>query len=149
LPVADIHTMTALIHTNIAPQRFNSFILGIFAAIALLLAAAGIGGVLAYTVHQRTREIGVRMALGAQRGDVGRLVLLDGMKLAGVGVAIGAAVSLLAAHWLASQLYQVTPHDPVAFAAGLAILFIIALAACWVPARRATSIDPMQALRSE
>ncbi len=149
LPVTDIRTMTALVHTDVAPQRFNSFLLGIFAAIALLLAAAGIGGVLAYTVHQRRREIGVRMALGAQRGDVSRMVLLKGMKLACAGVALGAVVSLLAAHWLASQLYQVTPHDPATFAAGLTILFVIALAAAWIPARRAASIDPMQALKSE
>ncbi len=149
LPVTDTHTMTEMVHMDVAPQRFNSFILGIFALIALLLAAAGIGGVLAYTVHQRTREIGVRMALGAERGDVSRLVLLEGMKLALTGVAIGALVSLLASHWLASQLYEVTPHDPVTFAAGLAILFVIALAACWLPARRAASVDPMQALRSE
>lgn len=149
LPVTDIHTMTQLIHMDIAPQRFNSFILGIFAAIALLLAAAGIGGVLAYTVHQRTREIGVRMALGAERGDVSRLVLRDGMKLALAGVAIGFVVSLVTARLLISQLYQVKPHDPETFAAGIAVLLVIALAACWLPARHAASIDPMRALRME
>jgi putative ABC transport system permease protein len=149
LPITDIHTMTSLLHTDVAPQRFNSFILGAFAAIALLLAAAGIGGVLAYTVHQRTREIGVRMALGAQRGDVSRLVLLEGMKLALTGVLLGSIASLLAAHWLASLLYQVSVHDPITFAAGTAVLFAIALVACWIPARRAASVDPMHALRSE
>jgi ABC-type antimicrobial peptide transport system permease subunit len=117
--------------------------------IALLLAAAGIGGVLAYTVHQRTREIGVRMALGAERSDVSRLVLRDGMKLAFTGVVFGAVVSLLTAGLLASQLYQVSPRDPAAFAAAIAILLVIALLACWLPARRAASVDPMHALRSE
>ena len=149
LPVTDIHTMTQLVDTSVAPQRFNSFLLGIFAMIALLLAAAGIGGVLAYTVRQRTREIGVRMALGAHRSDVSRLVLLEGLKLACTGVVVGAFLSILTAHWLSSQLYQVSPSDPATFIAGLAILFCIALVACWLPARRAASVDPMQALRSE
>lgn len=149
LPVTDIRTMTQIIHSDIAPQRFNSFILGIFATIALLLAAAGIGGVLAYTVHQRTREIGVRMALGAKRGDVSRLVLRDGLKLALTGIAIGFVLSLLTARLLASQLYQVSPHDPETLIAGIVTLFIIALVACWLPARRAASVDPMHALRSE
>ncbi len=149
LPVTDIHTMTEMVDTDVAPQRFNSFVLGIFAAIALLLAAAGIGGVLAYTVRQRTREIGVRMALGAQRNAVSRLVLMEGLKLASSGVFLGAVVSVIATHWLASQLYQVSPSDPVTFIAGLAILFLIALVACWIPARRAASVDPIQALRSE
>lgn len=149
LPVTDIHTMTQAVHMDVAPERFNSFLLGIFAAIALLLAAAGIGGVLAYTVHQRTREIGVRMALGAQRGDVSRLVMLEGMKLACIGALLGCVVSLGATHWLASQLYQVTPYDPETFFTGGALLFVIALAACWIPARRAASVDPMEALRAE
>ena len=149
LPVTDIHTMTQIVHSSVAPQRFNSFILGIFALIALLLAAAGIGGVLAYTVRQRTREIGVRMALGAHRNDVSRLILREGLRLAFTGMMLGAVVSVLTAHWLASQLYQVSPFDPLTFLAGLAILFCIALVACWLPARRAASVDPMQALRSE
>ena len=149
LPITDVHTMTSLIHTDVAPQRFNSFILGVFAAIALLLAAAGIGGVLASTVHQRTREIGVRMALGARRSAVGRLVLFDGMRLALTGVLAGAFASLLVAHWMRSQLYQVSAHDPETLAAGTAALFLIALVACWLPARRAASIDPINALRSE
>lgn len=149
LPVTDIHTMSQVIHTDIAPQRFNSFILGIFAAIALLLAAAGIGGVLAYTVHQRTREIGVRMALGAERGDVSRLILRDGMKLALTGIAIGFVVSLATGHLLISQLYQVKPHDPTTFLAGVVVLLVTALGACWLPAHRAASIDPILALRTE
>lgn len=149
LPVTDVHTMTEKVHTSLAPERFNSFILGVFAVLALLLAAAGIGGVLAYTVHQRTREIGVRMALGAQRGDVSRLVLMEGMKLAGLGVAIGGLLSLFTGRLLAAQLYQVTAHDPATFATGLGVLFAIALGACWIPARRAASIDPMHALRTE
>jgi ABC-type antimicrobial peptide transport system permease subunit len=149
LPVTDIHTMTEIVHTSVAPERFNSFILGIFAVIALLLAAAGIGGVLAYTVRQRTREIGVRMALGAHRSDVSRLILLEGLKLACKGVVLGAFISVLTAHWLASELYQVSPSDPTTFLAGLAILFCIALLACWLPARRAASVEPIQALRSE
>jgi putative ABC transport system permease protein len=149
LPVTDIHTMTQLVNAGVSPQRFNSFILGIFALIALLLASAGIGGVLAYNVRQRTREIGVRMALGAHRGDVSRLVLLEGLKLASSGVLLGAFISVLTAHWLESQLYEVSPSDPVTFIVGLAILFCIALIACWLPARRAASVDPMKALRSE
>ncbi len=149
LPVTNIHTMTEMVHTDVAPERFNSFILGTFAFVALLLAAAGIGGVLAYTVRQRTREIGVRMALGAQRGNVSRLVLLEGLKLAGTGVSLGAGISLLVTHWLSAQLYRVAPHDPLTFSIGVVVLFLIALLASWLPARRAASVDPIQALRSE
>jgi putative ABC transport system permease protein len=149
LPITNMRSMQQVVSEDVAPQRFNTSLLSLFAGIALLLAAAGIGGVLAYTVNQRRREIGVRMALGAQRGDVGRLVLREGLRMAATGAVLGIIASLLTTHWIATQLYRVTPWDPLAFGAGLVVLFVIAALACWVPARRAASVDPMQALRAE
>jgi putative ABC transport system permease protein len=117
--------------------------------IALFLAAVGLSGVVAYTVSQRTQEIGVRMAIGAQRGDVLSMVVGGGMKLALVGVAIGLAAAMALSRLLETMLFQVAPSDPASYAATAILLLIVAALACYVPARRATRVDPILALRQE
>jgi putative ABC transport system permease protein len=149
LPVTELKTMTDVVSASTGPQRFNTVLLGSFAAIALLLAAIGIGGVLATSVSRRTQEIGVRMALGAQRGDLLRMVVRQGMVLAMSGLLMGLAAALLLTRWLSSMLFQVTPRDPVTFGGVALILITVALLACYIPARRATRVDPIVALRYE
>jgi ABC-type antimicrobial peptide transport system permease subunit len=124
-------------------------LLGLFAFVALFLAAVGLYGVVAYTVSQRTQEIGLRMAIGAEPGDVMRMVVGGGMKLAAIGVAIGIAGALALASLVASMLYGVTPFDPVSYATTAGVLLGVAALACWVPARRAMRVDPLVALRQE
>jgi putative ABC transport system permease protein len=148
-PVADVRTMESLIGVSIARARFNTLLLAIFATVALLLAVVGIYGVMAYSVSARTHEIGVRMALGAQRGDVLRLVVRRGMALALGGVAIGVAASLALTQLMKSLLFNVSAIDPLTFVGVPLLLSIVALAACLIPARRATKVDPMVALRYE
>jgi len=133
----------------LAPRRFPLQLLGIFAALALVLSALGIYGVTAYGVTQRTRELGVRIAIGAQRADVLRMVLVGAVKLAALGVGLGLAGALIGARLLASQLYGVGARDPLTYAAMSALLAAVALVASWLPARRATRVDPMVALRAE
>jgi ABC-type antimicrobial peptide transport system permease subunit len=124
-------------------------LLGLLAAIALLLAGVGIYGVIAYGVQRRRREIGVRMALGAQRGDVLRLVMGQSLTLTAIGIAAGVGAALLLTRFLASLLYSVHPHDPATFAAVAALLTGVALLASYLPARRALRVDPTVALRQE
>jgi len=126
-----------------------TWLLGIFACIALLLAAIGIYGAVAYTVEQRTGEIGVRMALGAQTRDVLRLVVNQGMRPVVIGLAIGIVSAFALGRLLTTQLYEVSAHNPVLLAASTILLAAIALIACLVPARRAAHVDPIQALRAE
>jgi putative ABC transport system permease protein len=124
-------------------------LLAAFAALALILSCVGIYGVISYLVSQRTHEMGLRLALGAQRSDVMRLVLAHGTKMALIGVAIGIAGALGLTRLMANQLFGVTAHDPLTFAAVAILLMLVALLACYLPARRATRVDPMVALRYE
>ena len=142
-------TMDSLIADSVASQRFSMILLGIFAALALLLAGVGIYGVISYAVGQRTQEIGIRMALGAQPRDILRLILDRGGKLAGLGVALGLAAALGLTRFIASLLYGVSTTDPLTFVGVAVLLALVALVACYIPARRATKVDPMVALRYE
>lgn len=149
LPVYDFRTMDTLIATTIAQPKFNSLMLGLFSVVALILAAVGIYGVMSYAVTQRTQEMGIRMALGAQKGDVIRLVVRQGMTLAAIGVAIGLLASVFSTRVLTTLLYGVSATDPATFAGIALTLTVVAFLACWLPARRATRVDPMTALRYE
>lgn len=148
-PVSEVTTMTELLRGSAAPRRFNTLVLGAFAALAVGLAAIGLYGVLAYTVSQRTREIGVRMALGAREGEMFRAVLADGLRLAVVGVGVGTAGAVALTRVLGNLLFQVHPTDPAVLAGAALVLVVVAAFACSFPARRATRVDPMEALRAE
>lgn len=149
LPNGGFHSLEQLIEAAVGPREFITRLLGFFSVLALVLAAIGLYGVIAYSVAQRTREIGIRMAVGAQRGDVLRLVLRGGLKLVAIGVAIGVVGSLALAGLLRSLLFGVTTHDPLVFAGNAALLFAVAALACLMPALRATRSDPMVVLRAE
>jgi putative ABC transport system permease protein len=149
IPVKKVQTMSEMIASSFERQRFNMTLLSIFAAIALVLASVGIYGVISYSVSQRTHEIGIRMALGAQRLDVLRLILKQGLLLAFFGVVIGIAASLALTRFLSSLLFSVSATDPIIFLAISLLLSSVAILACYIPARRATKVDPMIALRYE
>jgi len=149
MPVFKVMTMQRVIDDTLVGRRFTAMLLGIFAAVALVLAAVGLYGVIAYAVSQRTHEIGVRMALGARVEDVVRMVVRQGMRLAAIGLLVGAAAALATTRFLASLLFGVGAADPATFVAIPAILALVALLASWLPARRAARVDPMTALRDE
>jgi putative ABC transport system permease protein len=148
-PVDDIRTMEQLISTSVAQPRFTMLLLTIFATVALILGAVGIYGVIAYTVSQRTQEIGVRMALGASKEDVLRLVVRQGATLALIGVTIGLAAALATTRVLKNMLYGVSTTDAATFVIVPLVLMAVALLASYIPARRAARVDPMSALRAE
>ncbi len=147
--VYEVHTLDSIISRSLATRRFSMMLLGTFAALALLLSCIGIYGVISYLVGQRTHEIGVRMALGAQRAHVMRLILGQAARMALVGVALGLAGSLALTRLIAKMLFGVSAYDPLTFAAVASLLIAVALAACYIPARRAMRVDPSIALRYE
>ena len=142
-------TMQARIDDSVAPRRLNLVLLGLFAALALLLSAVGLYGVVAFAVRQRTQEFGIRMALGARPGNVALLVLQQGLRLTGVGAIIGIPAAIAGSKLLKSLLYGVSATDPAVFAGVAALVTVVALAACWIPAWRATQVAPAEALRAE
>jgi putative ABC transport system permease protein len=147
LPVTRVLPMTELMSTAVARQRLSTVILAVFAAVAILLAAVGLYGVVSHGVTERTREIGVRMALGAPRSSVLRLFVVNGVKMAAAGTALGLIGAYLLTKWIETLLFEVTPTDPVTFAVVASVLLLVAALACYIPARRATRIDPLRALR--
>lgn len=149
LDPANFRPLEQVVADSVSPQRFYTFLLGTFAALALVLAAVGIYGVIAYVVTQRTHEIGLRLALGAGRGSVLKLVLRQGLVLASTGIVIGLVGASMLTSLLTTLLFEVSPTDPATFASIALLLLIIALLACWIPARRAMKVDPMIALRCE
>jgi predicted permease len=149
VPVAGVRTMNEVVASALATPRLTGFLLGAFAAIALALAAVGIYGVLAYLVSQRTQEIGVRLAIGADRSQVLGMVLRQGLSLAAIGIVVGLIGAFALTRLMRGLLYEVGPNDPITFIAVPAALLIIALAASFLPARRATRVSPTIALRAE
>ncbi len=149
LPVANRRAMDDVVSASTSRERFNMWLMSIFGASALLLAAIGIYGLMAYSVSQRTREIGIRLALGARASEVRRLVVVQGMRLAAAGIGLGLAASFGLARFLTSFLYGVTERDALVFSVVPLVLTLVAFAAVWVPARRASAVDPLRALRNE
>ena len=148
LPVTDVAMMPDVIEASVAQPRFRTFLLGLF-AMTLCLAAIGIFGVISYSVSCRTNEIGIRMALGAQRGDVLKQVLTEGGRLAVIGLSVGLAGSLVATRLVGTLLFGVKPTDVLTFTVVAVILASVTFAASYIPARRATRVDPIVALRYE
>ena len=149
LPVTHVMTMDELLAGSVSPRRFSAMLVGIFAVLAAVLAAVGIYGVMSYTVSQRTHEIGVRVALGAQATNVRSMILMQTLKLTSLGVAIGLAGAFLLARFLSSLLFGVGTHDPLTFLGVPLLLLVVAVVAAYVPARRAMRVDPIVALRCE
>jgi putative ABC transport system permease protein len=149
LPMSQVSTMDQLLSESLSRSRFTMFLLGVFAAVALVLTAVGIYGVIAYNVAQRTHEIGIRMALGAQRWNVLGLVLGQGTRLTFVGVGVGIVAGLALTHLMGSLLYGISTRDPLTFAAVSLLLTAVALLASYIPARYATRVSPTVALRYE
>jgi putative ABC transport system permease protein len=148
-PIYSVRTMEQIVSRSLAERRFAMLVLAMFAATALLLAGVGIYGVMSYAVTRRVREIGIRSALGASRQEIVGLVLRQGMRVAGIGMAAGLVAAVALTRLMSTLLYGVRPADPLTLVAVTFLLGAIALLACYVPARRATAVDPLIALRSE
>jgi predicted permease len=149
LPNSEFTTLDQIVDDAVAPRRLMTHLLGAFSSFALALASLGLYGVIAYSVSQRTQEIGIRLAIGAQRGDVLRLIVGEGLKMAAGGVAVGLIAALALSRLLASLLFGVATSDPLIFSTSAVVLLSVALLACFIPARRAAKVDPVVALRCE
>jgi putative ABC transport system permease protein len=149
LAITALQAMTDIMNTSMAPARASMLLLALFAGVAVVMAAVGVFGVMSYTVNLRAREMGIRMALGARPSEVRRLVVMDGMRQALLGVAIGVAGAIWLTRTMTSLLFQVTPGDPLTLAAAATLLLATAAIACYGPARRATRVDPLIVLRTE
>jgi ABC-type antimicrobial peptide transport system permease subunit len=147
-PVSRIRTLESIRSHSLAPPRLTAMLVTLFAAVALIVTAAGIAGVVSFSVNQRTTEIGVRMALGASRSSVVRMIVRQGLSPVTVGLTLGVALALAMTRVVAQMLFAVEPTDPTTYAAVIAVLAAVAAIACLVPARRAAAIDPMRALRT-
>src|SRR5262249_10417581 len=147
--VGNVRTMASYMDQSVATRRFTLLLLGLFALLALLLGAVGIYGVMAYTVTQRTHEIGVRLALGAQTGDVLKLVVRQGLALVFAGIALGLMGAFALTRLIASLLFKVSVTDPITFLSLPLLLAAVSLLACYMPARRATKVDPLIAIRHD
>jgi ABC-type antimicrobial peptide transport system permease subunit len=147
--VFGVQSMKEIIANSLSERRFSMILLGIFAGVALVLASVGIYGVISYVVARRTQEIGVRIAMGAQRGEVLRLVLRQGVTMAALGAAIGIAAALPLTRFMGSLLFAITAADPLTYLCVVALLLGVSLAACWLPAHRAARMNPVDALRYE
>jgi putative ABC transport system permease protein len=149
VPIHAVQTMDDVLAANMAQRRFLMRLLVVFGALATLLALLGVYGVMSYSVTRRTREIGIRLAVGARPGDVSRMVVAGGLLMTALGVGTGLAASLPLARYLESQLYGVRPADPWTMASVMLLMAIVSAAAAWLPARRAARLDPVAALRTE
>ena len=149
LPVIGTTTMEQILSEHVASRRLLMILLAVFAGVALTLALIGIYGVMGNAVSQRTNEIGVRMALGAQRGEIMAMILREGARLGVAGLALGVAISLAATRLIASSLFGVTPTDASTYAAVVVLMLAVGLFACYLPARRASRVDPLTAIRAE
>jgi putative ABC transport system permease protein len=149
VPVSDFESMDHIVSTSVTQPRFNLFLVAVFSALALLLSAAGIYGVTSYSVSQRTHELGIRIALGAQVRDVLGMILKQGMGVIAIGLVLGLGAAFVLLRLMKSLLFGVTETDPLTFVVTTVVLTFVALVACYVPARRATKVDPLEALRYE
>lgn len=151
LPVFGMTSMSQMVEDSLSTftRRYPAVLIGVFAGVAMLLAAIGLYGVISYSVAQRTQELGVRIALGAQRRDIFKLVLGQGLAVTIIGVVIGLAASFALTRFLSSLLFEVGPNDPLIIATVVALMILVSLAACYIPTRRAANVDPLTALRYE
>jgi ABC-type antimicrobial peptide transport system permease subunit len=148
-PIENILTVAQIKDQSVAPRRLNAALISSFSILALIIAAVGIAGVLAFSVSARTNEIGIRMSLGADRGRVQRMVLMEGGVLLGVGLALGVLGAVLASRLIRGFLFGVTPNDPVTLAGVALMMIVVGVGACWLPALRAARIDPAVAIRRQ
>jgi len=149
VPISDVHSLQQNVDTSVSEPRFRLLLVGGFAVVACLLAMLGVYAVMALTVSRRTHDIGIRMALGAARASVRRQVVVDGMRLAFIGAVVGLVAAIGSSRLIAAMLYGVEPTDPLTFAAVFVVTLLVAGAACYLPARRASRLDPLDALRSD
>jgi len=148
-PVSNVRTMNQVLSDTVSQEKFQTLLLTLFGGLAVLLACIGLYGLISYAVTNRTNEIGLRLALGARQADVLTLILKQGLVITLVGIVIGLSAAFAVTRILAGMLFEISPTDPVTFFGSAALLFVVAVVACYLPARRATKVDPLVALRYE